>query len=114
MAALALVGLGGMGACFAVIRSGANQRLADPSLTGVQMSFALAVGAVAYTLAGRGRGAVFPIMMVVLMFGLYSLKPRQVRHMSLLALVLFGAVMALMAWQQPARSIGQPSSSATS
>ncbi|HOY36891.1 MAG TPA: diguanylate cyclase [Piscinibacter sp.] len=102
VAALALVGLGGMVACFAVIRSGANLRLADPSLTGVQMSFALIVGAVAYTLAGRGRGAVFPIMMVVLMFGLYSLKPREVRLMSLLALLLFGGAMALMAWISPA------------
>jgi diguanylate cyclase (GGDEF)-like protein len=39
--------------------------------------------------------------MVVLMFGLYSLTPRQVRLMSWLALVLFGAAMALMVWRNP-------------
>ena len=101
VAALALVALGGMAAFYAVIRSGMNLRYADPSLTMAQMAFALAVGAVAYTLAGRGRGAVFPIMMVVLMFGLYSLSPRQVRRMSMLALGLFGGAMALMAVVSP-------------
>ncbi|TXH61199.1 MAG: GGDEF domain-containing protein [Burkholderiaceae bacterium] len=99
--ALSLLGLGGMLLFFAAIRSGASERFADPSLTVAQMSFALAVGAVAYTLAGRARGAVFPIMMVVLMFGLYSLSPAQVRRMSWLALALFGAAMALMAWRDP-------------
>lgn len=100
--ALAAIGLGGMLAFYAAIRSGASQRCADPSLTIGQMSFALLVGALAYMLAGQARGAVFPIMMVVLMFGLYSLTPRQVRAMSGLALLLFGAAMALMAWRHPA------------
>lgn len=99
--ALSLLGLGGMLLFYAAIRSGASARWADPSLTLAQMSFALLVGAIAYTLAGRGRGAVFPIMMVVLMFGLYSLTPRQVRLMSWLALGLFGAAMALMVWRDP-------------
>lgn len=100
--ALGLFGLGGMLAFYAAIRSGASERCADPALTLGQMSFALLVGALAYTLAGRARGAVFPIMMVVLMFGLYSLSPRQVRAMSWLALLLFGAAMGLMAWHDPA------------
>ena len=99
--ALALLGVGGMLMFYAAIRSGASERLRDPSLTIAQMSFALLVGALAYTLAGRGRGAVFPIMMVVLMFGLYSLSPRQVRWMSLAALALFGGAMALMAMVSP-------------
>jgi diguanylate cyclase (GGDEF)-like protein len=101
VAGLALVSVAGMFGFFAVIRSGANLRFADPSLTMPQMLFALVVGAAAYTLAGRGRGAVFPIMMVVLMFGLYSLSPRQVRWMSLAALALFGGAMALMAMVSP-------------
>ncbi|WP_341887882.1 diguanylate cyclase [Variovorax sp. YR752] len=102
VAALVVVGLGGMAGFYAAIRSGANLRCADPSLTVPQMAFALAIGAVAYMLAGRGRGAVFPIMMVILMFGLYSLTPRQVRRLSLLALLLFGSAMALMVQLSPA------------
>ena len=101
VAALAAAGLGGMTLFYAAIRSGANLRLADPSLTLPQMSFALAVGAVAYALAGLGRGAVFPIMMVILMFGLYSLTPQQMRAIGRLALVLFGAAMVLMAMVAP-------------
>lgn len=99
--ALSLLGMGGMLVFYAAIRSRASERCRDPSLTLAQMSFALLVGALAYALAGRGRGAVFPIMMVVLMFGLYSLTPRQVRLMSWLALLLFGVAMALMAWRNP-------------
>jgi diguanylate cyclase (GGDEF)-like protein len=99
--ALSLFGLGGMLVFYAAIRSRASERCRDPSLTVAQMSFALLVGAIAYTLAGRGRGAVFPIMMVVLMFGLYSLSPMQVRLMSWLALLLFGGAMALMVWRNP-------------
>jgi diguanylate cyclase (GGDEF)-like protein len=99
--ALAVIGIGGMAGFYAAIRSGANLRFADPSLTVPQMAFALAIGAVAYTLAGRGRGAVFPIMMVILMFGLYSLTPRQVRWLSTLALLLFGTAMALMTRLSP-------------
>ena len=64
---------------YAAIRSGEGERLRDPSLTIAQMSFRC--WSARSSLAGRGRGAVFPIMMVVLMFGLYSLTPRQVRLM---------------------------------
>ncbi len=101
MLALALFGMGGMLGFYAAIRSGLSERWSDPSLTLAQMSFSLVVGALAYMLAGRGRGAVFPIMMVVLMFGLYSLSPRQVRLMSWLALQLFGTAMGVMAWRDP-------------
>jgi diguanylate cyclase (GGDEF)-like protein len=100
-AVLAVLGLGGMAGFYAAIRSGFNLRFADPSLTVPQMAFALVIGAVAYTLAGRGRGAVFPIMMVILMFGLYSLTPRQVRWLSTLALLVFGGAMALMPHLRP-------------
>lgn len=68
------------------------------------MSFALIVGAGGVHAGGprpRRRRRV-PITTVVLMFGLYSLKPREVRLMSLLALLLFGGAMALMAWISPA------------
>ena len=74
--------MGGMWLFFAAIRSGWRANACRPSLTiGAQMSFALLVGALP-TRWWACRGAVFPIMMVVLMFGLYSLTPRQVRLMS--------------------------------
>ncbi|MDP2004572.1 MAG: diguanylate cyclase [Rubrivivax sp.] len=92
----------GMVVFYGLIRSGWSRRAADPSLTVPQMLFALSSGAVAYTVLGAGRGAVFPMVMVVLMFGMFIASPRQMRWVSAFAVVLFGATMALMALLQPA------------
>ncbi len=91
----------GMAVFFALIRSGWSRPWADPSLTVPQMLFALTSGAVAYTLLGPGRGAVFPVVMVVLMFGMFQVSPRQMRWLSAYAVLLFGAVMGLMVARQP-------------
>ena len=64
--------LAGMAVFFMLIRAGRSRRWAEPSLTVPQMLFALTSGAVAYTLLGAGRGAVFPVVMVVLMFGMFG------------------------------------------
>jgi diguanylate cyclase len=92
----------GIALAFVLIRSGWSRRMADPSLVVPQMVYALASGAVAYALVGAGRGGVFPIVMVILMFGLFAATPRQMRWVSLYAVLMFGAVMALMSWRRPA------------
>lgn len=92
----------GMVAFYALIRSGWSRRVADPSLTVPQMVFALSSGAVAYALLGDGRGAVFPMVMVVLMFGMFIASPRQMRWVSAYAVLLFAATMVLMAVLRPA------------
>ena len=97
-AAATLLGMVGF---FSLIRSGWSLKLADPALTVPQILFALTSGAAAYTLLGAGRGAVFPVVMVVLMFGMFEVSPRQMRWLSAYAVLLFGAVMALMANQNP-------------
>jgi diguanylate cyclase (GGDEF)-like protein len=91
----------GMVAAFAAIRSGWSRRFADPSLTVPQMVYALTSGAVAYGLVGAGRGGVFPIVMVILMFGMFIVTPRQMALVSLYAVVLFGLTMAVMAATRP-------------
>ena len=97
-AAVTLLGMVGFYAC---IRLGWSLKFADPALTVSQMLFALTSGAAAYALLGSGRGAVFPVVMVVLMFGMFVLSPRQMRWLSVYAVLLFGAVMTLMANQNP-------------
>jgi diguanylate cyclase (GGDEF)-like protein len=97
-----LASLAGMLVFFVLIRCGWSRRLGDPSMTLAQMVYAIASGAVAYALVGEGRGGVFPIVMVILAFGLFQLRPREVHAVGLYAVALFGAVMALMAWQRPA------------
>lgn len=96
-----LLTLAGMLGFFALIRSGISRRFAEPSLTVPQMLFALASSAVAYTLLGAGRGAVFPVVMVILMFGMFVVSPRQMRWLSVFAVLLFGMAMAMMTVREP-------------
>jgi diguanylate cyclase len=97
-----VLSLGGIVVAFALIRGGWTRRLADPSLTVPQMMYASCSGAAAYALVGAGRGAVFPIVMVIMMFGMFVVSPRQMRNVSLFAVAVFGATMGLMAWRRPA------------
>ena len=96
-----VVTLGGMLAFFLLIRGGFSRGLRDPSMTVPQMVFAIACSAAAYAMLGAGRGGVFPIVMVVLMFGMFVVSPRQMRLVSLYAVLLFGLTMAVMAWRRP-------------
>ena len=93
--------LGGMVVAYTLIRSGWSKRLRDPTLTLPQIIYALASGAVAYALIGPGRGAVFPIVMICLMFGLFRLRPAQLALASALAVLFLGASMAWMASRRP-------------
>ena len=97
----AILSLGGLLASFIAIRSGWSRRLADPSMTLPQVVYAVASGAAAYAMAGPMRGAVFPVLLVIMMFGMFQLRPCAVKLVGLYALTLFGVVMALMAWQRP-------------
>ena len=97
----AALSLGGLLLSFVAIRSGWSRRLQDPALTQPQVVYALASAAAAYAMAGPMRGAVFPVLLVILMFGMFQLRPRAVALVGLYALLLFGSVMALMAWQRP-------------
>lgn len=94
--------VGGFALFFVTIRSGHNLRYAEPSLTVPQMVFAILCGAVAYAMAGRGRGGAFPILMVIFMFSMYSLAPRTVLYTSFFAVAVFGGTMAVMTRVNPA------------
>ena len=94
--------LGGMALIYAAIRSGWSRRFADPSLTGAQIAFAIVAGALGYAQAGPLRGAVFPVLTLILMFGMFQLQALSAYALSFFALVLFGGVMGVMAVRQPA------------
>ncbi|WKB55677.1 GGDEF domain-containing protein [Eleftheria terrae] len=97
----AVVALGGSCAFFLAIRTGWSERFSDPSLTLWQMAYAVACCAGAYAIAGPMRGAVFPLVMVVLMFGMFSLPTSKVAGMSLYSVLLFGLTMVIMARRDP-------------
>jgi diguanylate cyclase (GGDEF)-like protein len=94
--------LGGMVAFFVLIRSGWSRRWREPALTVPQMVYALACGAAAYAMLGPARGAVFPIVMVILMFGMFAATPRQMVAVSVYAVVLFGLTILAMVLARPA------------
>jgi diguanylate cyclase (GGDEF)-like protein len=92
---------GGMALFFALIRSGWSRRLAEPSLTVPQMVYALTCGAAAYALLGPARGGVFPIVMVILMFGMFVVSSRQMAGVTVYAVLLFGATIVVMSIERP-------------
>jgi diguanylate cyclase len=97
----ALVSVSGLLAMLVAIRSGWSLQRGDPSLTLPQMLFAITSGALAYAMAGPVRGVAFPVLMVILVFGMFQLKPRTVTAVSLYALAAFGAVMWWKARDEP-------------
>jgi diguanylate cyclase (GGDEF)-like protein len=97
-ATLSIFGLTGF---YLAIRSGWSRRLADPSLTLPQMLFGVTSAAFAYTMAGALRGATFPVLMVILMFGMFQLRPRTMLRVCLFTAGLFGAAMALSTLREP-------------
>ena len=96
-----VVTLGTFAGFYVFIRLGFNRDFGDPSLTVAQMVAALVSSVWAYSIAGPGRGAVFPTPIVVLMFGMYSLHPGTVRRVGWFAVALFGGTMTVMSWLQP-------------
>lgn len=85
-----IASIGGMLAIFALIRSGRVLAWRDPSLTLLQMFYAVTCAAVAYCITGSDRGVVIPILAVVLMFGMFGMTQRQVAVVGIYALLVFG------------------------
>jgi diguanylate cyclase (GGDEF)-like protein len=82
---------------FVAIRCGANQHLtADPSLAFSQCLFALLSTSFSYAITGPARGAVLGIVLVVLVFAMFSLPVAQIRWLSAIA---FGLLASVMWWR---------------
>ena len=91
-------------AFLALIKSGANLRFADPSMTMAQM--AVAIGAVALVLyhANEVRGALLMLLVVIVIFGVLQLNTRQLLMMGALAATAYAAVIGLLAVNRPAQT----------
>ncbi len=86
---------------YVAVRGGATRGLRDPALTIVQILFGITSGAVAYSLVGPFRAAVFPVLMLAMIFALFSLSTRAVAATALYAVLLMGAVMWAKAHHDP-------------
>lgn len=96
--------VGGMLAIVLLIRSGGTLHWRDPSLTQLQIRFALACTAAAYVVAGQARGILPVALSIILVFGIFGLTPRQMVQNMAYALVLFAAAFGMVAWlNEPGR-----------
>jgi diguanylate cyclase (GGDEF)-like protein len=91
-------------AFYLLVRSGASARLSsDPSLSLPQMVFAIGSISWSYAITGPARGAVISIMILVLMFGMFRLPPREARALAVLGFVLLAGVMVWRTQTLPQR-----------
>jgi diguanylate cyclase (GGDEF)-like protein len=94
---LGLLYLSGSLAFFIVMRSGLNERMAsDPSLTLAQTVFGIFVSVAAYAITGPARGAVMTLLVLILVFTMFSLPASSSRALAILA---FAALIAVMLWK---------------
>ena len=93
--ALTVFNLTGTFTFYLLIRSGLNLHCkSDPALTQYQIAYSLVAIAWAYAVTGPIRGVVIPILLLVILFGMFALTPRQAIGQGAFGLVLMGAAMA--------------------
>lgn len=82
---------------FITVRTGANLRVkADPSLAFSQCVFALVSTSLSYAITGPARGAVLGIVLIILLFAMFSLPVARIRALSVIA---FGLLACVMVWR---------------
>jgi len=89
---------------YLLMRTGWSVKVSsEPSLTMPQMVFAMVSITWSYAITGPARGAVIAIMILVIMFGMFILQPRQARALAMLAIVMLGGAMLWRASTVPER-----------
>ncbi|RZL08952.1 MAG: GGDEF domain-containing protein, partial [Rubrivivax sp.] len=86
---------------YAVLRSGLNRRLRDPSLTMPQMLGPASLAAWLYTISGPWRDGVLMVLAPVLLFGFHHLRASMVRALSIYTLAVIGLAMVWLVAEQP-------------
>ena len=86
--------VGGGTAFYLVIRLGLNLRVrGDKALSVPQMMWGLVAVTWSYAITGPARGAILVIVMLLMTFSVFSLKPKEVRLLSLFGFVLLAGAM---------------------
>lgn len=78
---------------YVVFRSGLNKRLADPSMTEQQIQASITFLAFGYYLAGEGEGIALVMLIIMLMFGMFSTTSRKIVRSGVYGLIVFGIAM---------------------
>jgi diguanylate cyclase (GGDEF)-like protein len=79
---------------YGILRSGLNRRFSDPSMTEYQILAAVSFLAMGYWLAStRGEGVAMVMLVIILMFGMFSTTPAKIGRCSVYGLLTFGMAM---------------------
>jgi diguanylate cyclase (GGDEF)-like protein len=100
---LTLCNLSSSFACFLLVRSGFSEALRDPAMTVPQMVLGVLATVGSYAITGPARGAVMSILVLVLVFGMFALRPVHARGLALFAFALLSIVMVWKSHSEPAR-----------
>lgn len=86
---------------YAILRSGCNRYVRDPSLTMAQMLGPATLAAWLYTFAGPWRDGVLMVLAPVLLFGFHHLRPSMIRALSAYTLFALGVAMVWLVNSEP-------------
>lgn len=99
---LTAVNLSGALLFYGLVRSGAGGRISsDPALTLPQVAFGLLMATWTYAIGGPLRGSMVCMLILVILFGMYSLSPRQSSGAACAAFAMLGSTMAWQAARHP-------------
>ncbi|HEX8479597.1 MAG TPA: GGDEF domain-containing protein, partial [Telluria sp.] len=104
-AARALVAFGACGAFvfYVLIRASTVLKLAPDQLAVSQAAFSLVCGTWAYAISGPLRAAMLTMTVVIIVFCMFALRPRQTLTLSCVAIAGMGATMWWMQAHDPVR-----------
>ena len=82
-------------------RTGLNLKMADPSLTALQMSAGILVTMYGMYFAHESRGVLLLVYVIILLFGIFRLNTRSFLYISLFTLLTYGIDIALLKLHRP-------------
>lgn len=94
----------GLGTFYAILRSGRSKDFADPSLSVQQMAFAVFILGMLYVLTPGLRGVFLVQTPVVLVFGAFTLTPRNCRLLGVFAVLVQAVATLLSIWLNASQS----------
>jgi diguanylate cyclase (GGDEF)-like protein len=102
---LTLFNLSGTFGFYLLVRSGLSETLRDPAMTVPQMAWGVMSTVGSYAITGPARGAVMSLLVLILVFGMFALRPGQARNLALLA---FAAISVVMFWKSRSDPLRYP------
>ena len=100
---LTLFNLTGTFGFYLLVRSGMSEALRDPAMTVPQMVWGVLSTVGSYAITGPARGAVMSLLVLILVFGMFALRPAHARGLALFAFAMLGVVMVWKSHSEPAR-----------